>query len=614
MANPPVVRQTGATQSSPTFGLGFVAPTTGIGFVFVQRTNANPNVRTRPQTIGSVTRTAFGGGPGKLPPVVRQTTGNADRKGIGITWWDRVHILPREPIDFGPIITQQEREYEIYNACRSDTVTLTSVVNNATPGVDLPDTPAGIQLPPQTSFLRAGATTPTPPTFPQPGIYSSPPPVENQDVLARVVAEQEGLPIFSASIVFTFGPNAVTLQVAGQRIFLIPFRYDRRPAVVDAMAFKTHVQKAEEGQEQRIALRGRFPRQQLTVRYALTAEQRQRFRTQMFDVQDKVVAVPIWEEEVALTADVTAGATLWPVAGADEVDFREGGLAVALLDDNTFDILNLQAVAAAQLTASDPSVNSYPQGTKIAPVRLAVILQAIDTGKRYVELEDFTVRYAVVDNETGALTPDTTPLAGVWSTYKSKVLFDGCNVGGPTFQHRLDREVVVLTAAAGALDVRSSLATNKELRPRVFSLKSRAQILAFKRLLIALRGPQVSFYVGTDSEDLTAAAALVLGSDELDIVNIGYTRFAQSREGMDEFRVTFTDGTTLERGVLSSAVVSPTVETLTLDDTWPAARTVDEIARIEFLVESRFAQDSFPFRYTQAQRASVATQIIRDIR
>ena len=47
----------------------------------------------------------------------------------------------------------------------------------------------------------------------------------------------------------------------------------------------------------------------------------------------------------------------------------------------------------------------------------------------------------------------------------------------------------------------------------------------------------------------------------------------------------------------SSAGVDSTTERLTLDTTWPATRTVDEVERVQFYELSRFDADNIRIQY-----------------
>lgn len=72
----------------------------------------------------------------------------------GANWFDRVHILPREPIDFELFVTPVSRTYEIFNAYHNRTIRLVSVTDTTEIGATLTNLPAlPYALQPFTSLL-----------------------------------------------------------------------------------------------------------------------------------------------------------------------------------------------------------------------------------------------------------------------------------------------------------------------------------------------------------------------------------------------------------------------------------------------------------------------------
>lgn len=503
---------------------------------------------------------------------------------MGSLFWERMHILPRVKIDFGNIITQKQDTYELYNAHRVDDKTLTTITNNATPGVTLPDESTPEVAEAQSSMLDSTTTDNCGDAF-----------VLGTMVLRDIIAETNGLPIFDTNIVFDFaGTNDPELLVAGSRLVLIPFEYEA--PTKETLAFLTDIITSLDGQEQRIALR-KQPRQVFEVTYLLTENDRQRMQALLMEWTNNLFGFPLWHEQTRTTAAVSAGATQYAITGGDDIDFRVGGLAVVFTDNNTFDVITISAKTDTLITASDPSVNAYPAGTKLMPLRTARILGAVPGSRAINNLERFKVQFEVSDNDTGALTGDTTP--GFWSTYNSRVLFDDCNVirPGAEMRERYSRRIYRIDNATGVVDVSSTWDRNKREHQKGFMLRNRADIITFRKLMLALRGRQKAFYIPTFIEDLTVKADLVISTDTMDIERIEYERFIQSRLPKGIFRITFTDGTSLVRIVQSAAGVDATTERLTLDTTWPAGRTVDEIQRVQFYELCRFDSDNVTMIY-----------------
>ena len=527
--------------------------------------------------------TAAGGGGTKPAATSYVGESEADRTSYGADWFETIHIIPHAKIEFGNIITQETENYEIFNAYRDTTVTLSAIVNNISPGITLPNLTPPAAKGPLGSWLDTTSTGNGGGT----GLGTL--------VQLAVIAEEEGLPKFDGTVVFSFDTaDEVALEASGQRLVLIPFEYES--PTFETLAFLTDIIEALNGKEQRIALRSN-PRQIFEVTYRLSLNDRQRMQALLMDWMGNSFGFPLWHEQLRLTSAVSAGGTAYTVSTTSEVDLRDGGLALVFTDANTFDVINITALTATTITANDPAVNSYPVGTKIMPLRTATLLRAVSGRRHPNNLEEFVCTFEVTDNSTGALTGSTTP--GVWSTYNSRVLFDDCNVVNATMEERFEQRVHRIDNETGITSQVSTWDRNKRNLQKGYVAHSRAEILSFRRLLLALEGKVVSFYMPTFISDLTAGDDLASGAATMDVDRIEYSRFVAERNDKAVFRITFTDGTSLVRGILSSAdhPSDGTLERLTLDDTWPANRTVAEISRIEFYELVRFDTDNFRLEY-----------------
>lgn len=517
----------------------------------------------------------------------------AETLGAGTEWYEDLHILPHVKIEFGNIITQEEEEYEVYNAYRETDLTVNVIDDTAvTPGILLPNATPPIVVEAQTSMLD-------PTTTGNGGGIGL-----GTIVKLKIQAEANGLPIFDGDIVFsTAAGEEVSLGVSGQRIVLIPMKYES--PTTEVLSFLTDVIESLNGKEQRLSLR-RNPRQRFRVEYALDENDRQRMQALLLDWMDSTFGFPLWHEQLRTTAAVSAGATVYQVNTTAETDFRVGGLAIVFTDANTFDVINITAISGTTITGSDPSLNAYPAGTVIMPLRTARIVSAVN-GRRFIrKLETFLVEFEVTDNDTGALTGSTTG----WSAYNSRVLLDDCNVvDGQAIGESFSRRLYVLDNQTGKVDVRSAWDRYKRVHPKGFTARTRAQILKLRRLLLSLRGKQKAFYIPTFFDDLEVVANLTLGTSTIDINNIEYERHVQARDPQRIFRIEFTDGTNLIRVVQSASKISSTVERLTLDTTWPANRTIAEVSRIMFYELVRFDTDDFLITYPRVGLAQVEAPV-----
>jgi hypothetical protein len=518
----------------------------------------------------------------------------SDRMTFGDIWFDRVHILPRTKFEFGNIITLIEDEYELYSAYRSSSITLTTITNNASPGIELPNVSAPLVVPKLTSVLDPLTTDNSAGT----GLGTI--------VKTKIQALADGLPSFDTTVDFLFSSgDTPQLFVSGQRIVLIPAEYES--PLREVLAFLTDIIETTNGQEQRIALRN-SPRQVFEVNYMLDGLDRQRMQMLLMDWMDNTFGFPLWHEKLTTTAAVSSGATVYPVSGADDVDLRVGGFAVIITDANVFDVIEISAKTDTSITASSPSVNGYPEGATIMPMRTAVIKKAVQ-GKMHINnLEEFSIIFEVTDNDTGSLTGSTTP--GFWSLYNSRVLFDDCNVVRGVMTESYNRNIIRIDNDTGVISQSSPWDRNRRTGDKGFFARSRAEITQLRKVLLALRGRQKSFYLPTFFPDLTVKATLTVGTSTMDIENINYVRFAQDRRPKKVMKITFNNGDLpLVRVVQSSLSVDSTTERLTLDTTWPSTVLASEVEKIEFYDLVRFNSDNFRITYSRIGQAIVTAPV-----
>lgn len=512
-------------------------------------------------------------------------------------WFEHVHILPRQKVEFGNIVTLVTNEFEIYSAFRSQSVTLQAVQNNAAPGVELPDVAPPVVMPPQTSILSPTSS----PNDAGTGLGTV--------VRTTVNATANGLPIFDTNILFDFNDpaNDVELLVSGSRIVLIPFEYER-PLRERLLWFGTAIPGLD-GSEQRISSGPDNPRQFFEPVYLLEGNDRQRMQALLFDWSTNVFGFPLWKEALRITAATAPGATQYSVVGGDEPDLRIGGLAAVIGDTVTFDVINIASISPTLIEASDPAINGYPVGTRLMPLRTAFITREQRSSRPPVSMESFQLTFEVTDNDTGAIVPSITP--GFWSLFEGRVLFDDCNFIPGNMEAEYLRKLYRFDNETGLIEQLSIWNRNKRRQRKGFSLRGRPALREFRGLLSAFRGIQKSFWIPTFIEDLTAAADLQIGISTIDVESINYVRFVRQRLPMSRFRITFTDATTLVRTVTDSATVSATVERLTLDTPWPANRTVAEIARIEFYELTRLDTNEVTITHDHATKATCIVPLIR---
>lgn len=562
-----------------TFAFGTIAP------LFPQPSSAMGTIASGSTTIGALFAGNRQAGVSPYPsfPGENHAGTLADSATTpGLDWFERIHVIPRSPIDFGNIVTTVSQTFEIFNAFRHTAVQFVSYVNNAGDGITIPDLPAiPTTMQPLTSFLDPTTTRLVP-------------------VRMEVTALKDGVPTFDDTLDFGFVPGGiVSLRVEGLRIILLVSEFDGD--VNEELEFGTDVMPSDNGKEKRASWR-RNPRQAFEVAFLLSGRHRRILQNQLFDWQDKAFGLPLWHERTVLTAAISIGATSLVVRDISSADFRVLGLCAIFTDERVFDVLVISAKTSTTITLQSATLNAYPVGSYVMPVRVVAAEQTIRNRRPPKTDETFLARFRVLDNDTGAPAGST---AG-WSTFGSKVLLDRNYLDSGEMDGTYERKLVISDSLSGIITQSSPWDRHKHGFPVGFRVNTRADKWKLRLLFLALRGRQISLWCPTFFEDdLVVTQNLTSGTNTMRVELVGYAKFVKSRQPKSTFKITFIDGSSLVRTITAAVEFSTTEETLTLDSNWPASRLTTEIASVQFYQMIRFDSDRLVFRHGGVERASV---------
>jgi hypothetical protein len=501
-----------------------------------------------------------------------------DRTTLAFDFFEKFHVEPSS-VALGNVLSDQTVDFTIYSAFRTDTQDWTAFTNNAGTGTTMSGLPA------------------LPLTFQ---------PQTDGNLSLQLQVSDTGQATVDSTLVFSFAtvPQTVTVPITLDRVVL----FAQAPEIpyTERLRFLTEVMRHIDGTEQRISAR-KSPRQLFEWNYILDdGEEANYIHNQLFEWQDKVFGIPMWHDMTTVTQAVTATDTVINVAETDYRDFRTGGLFVVLTDRKTFDVLELDSLTSTTLTATSEVANAYPVGTKVMPLRTAV-LERLVAGSRFIPGDaKLTLRFRVTDNDVDLA--DTS----AWSSYNSKVLIDGCNSVRGEMSEQFERDIVLFDSGSGLTTQSSPWANGKRITQLGLLAQSPSTRWDVRQLVYALRGRQVSFYVASFLKDLEPDGDMAAATT-LNVKNVGYTRFVNARQPKDEIMITFNDGTAaITRTILSSAVFDEDREVLTVDTVLPA-KTEATIDKIMFLEKVRADSDEIVFRHEASERSTRTTMPVKSV-
>lgn len=483
--------------------------------------------------------------------------------GLGDPWFEQIIIIPRSK-DFGLLLSTQQQVFELYNADRYATHDLTAVLINTPSGVTFTDLPS---LPETLAIQR--------------------------NLLLTLQVTTDAPAVVDDTIDFTFDSGAILVAVGLTFSTIVLWGHEPEDGYDETLRFLVDIMIKKAGSEQRVSLR-EYPRQFFDFRYLFeSGTERARFENLLFNHQDSVFGLPIWHEQTRLTSAAAINDTVMNVVSTDYADYRVGELAIVITDQRTFDALIVASLTATTLTFSSPVLNNHAVGTKVMPLRTAIMAGIVPGARFPVGLSSLQVGFQVKDNDAGAIAS-----AAGFGTYNSKVLIEDLlgvsGQAGESFEH----EFITLDPGFGDLFRSSTHTRGRRSRPVMLYRKGKQELWEFRQLMHSLGGPLTSFYLPTHLDDMTAVAGLTSGASTIDIEHIGYTANVQSRAPKAIIRITFNNGDpALIRVVSGSIESSSTVEQLTLGDTWPDNYTLAEIERVEFVELVRMDSNDVKIRH-----------------
>lgn len=529
--------------------------------------NALPRVTT-PTPTDSAYNSAGGGWlivDGPTPPAAYAEYPSVRHAHVGDHWFELLHILPRR-IDLGNILTAIVIQLDLYNAHRYESQTIDQFINNAGAGVEISDLPAlPYTLPPQRSLLMT------------------------------LEISTDGPSIIDATLDFdTSEPYLLSIPITGTRVVMFPF--EPEAPVVERLEFLTDVLLHKDGTEQRIAVR-KAPRQTWDLTFLRDdGRERQAMDNMLFDWQSRVFGMPVWVEPTFLTANATAGDTTITVEDTTLSDYREGGIAIVFESETKFDALEIESVTDTTIEFASPLQNSYSsrEWIRVMPIRTVVTTQPAQEKKYAVNLAELRLTMRVLDNDADLSDTDG------WPTYNDKVLLSDPNAIDRTLDGSIERRITIFDSSSGAFSIASPWDRARHGSAKTFLTRSRTALWAVRKLLHALKGRQVSFYLPTFTHDVTLADTYISGAAALTVANAGYARFVQDRSPKVDLWIRLLDGTEYTRTIVGSSEVDSETEQLTLSASIGQNIAPSDVEMISFLEKVRIDTDEIVIQHTTA--------------
>lgn len=506
------------------------------------------------------------GAAGAMAPRVRPLTSQATvlraaslSPGYLDDFYNRIHVVPLT-IAVGNLVTSQQHGVEVWNAYLDATHTVTAV----------------------DAVNASGIVVTAPAAYPMDLA-----PRQSRNWVLDITTE--GSPTIDAS--FTWQVTGLALPpvtVTGDRVTPWTLTPDWTNGISESLRWLTDLQVAIDGSSQRVPLRDTPRREWEFDILASGAADGSRHHRELMESalgawRGRVWAVPVWADQLLLAAPLAAGATSVPVATAG-LDFVDGGLALLYTGPDTYDVLQIDTVAANALNLTRATSRAYPAGTRLWPMRLARLTDTPRLVRGTANLVRTTVRFRADEPCDWTATAPATIYRGF------PVLESRPDVSSdPTVQP--DRHLDMLDGDIGGIYVNDPSGLPWWSQGYAWWLNGRTARSDHRALLYWLAGRAQALWLPSYADDITLVQALTVGGNILKVAAGGFARFASGLPGRQHIRIERTDGSVVYRAITAMAEVDADTEQLSIDSPLASDLAPGQVRQISFMMLAHLGDD-----------------------
>lgn len=410
----------------------------------------------------------------------------------------------------------------------------------------------------------------------------------------------DGPPALDAVYTFSFDLRDYTMEVTGLRVVM--FNWIPESPVTEELSWLTDIIPSYDDTEQRICLRVR-PRQKIQMSVIFEDEEQDMLmRGVLFDWLPRIWGVPTWWEARCPSSSIEAGTNVIAV-DTRFGDFRLGSL-VALVEDDSFEVFNINTFDDTSITLTSLTINAYTQFASVVPVRTAVANTQPSISRRAINVETVNMQFTTLDNIDLA---DTTGQ----SMYAGKVLLDDPNLmGSAQLSEQFERPVTIIDNGTGTITQTSAIDRSRIRSTKGWLISGLQELWRVRRLVHSFRGSQQAFFIPPFRQDLIVTRDIGANATTFFIKNVQYTQYIKSRRPLADVRLTFVDGTTSVRQITGSSL-SGAEEILTVDTLWSTSSIpTSSIIRAELVMLMRISDDKVTFTHNAAYQSKAIVNLV----
>ncbi|MEE8551594.1 MAG: hypothetical protein V3T08_10115 [Gemmatimonadota bacterium] len=482
--------------------------------------------------------------------------------------YDRIHLIPGSFL-LGNVLSEESRDFEVWNAFRRVSQTLAVINQIGTVGLTLvePSSPP-LVFPPLASFD-----------------YS-------------IIIGTDGPAAIDASYEFDFTIQAPTLLVTGTRV--VTFAHCPQRPIREGLEFKTNILEAYGGGEQRIRVR-KLPRQQFEYRYLLADQFERAFALNAIaGFHGRPFAIPVFIFLRSLLADAAINDTVIQV-DTTNADFRDSTatdprLIILWRDFNDFEIAQVAqgGIAPGSITLERPLDKAHDAvDTIVMPVQIMLGRDPAEFGRSPTNVTTLAI---------GWLSEEVADLGDLSSlpTHDGLPVLADLNFMGRTLDEKVTRKYTLFDSGSGSFEAILGRAISELGTVKGFEAKGAADTFTLRKVLYGLNGKQTTFFLPSFRDDFNLITTIGAADLNIEVSPSDYVRFLDTQDPWGDIMIQLKDGTQFFRNVTSAVeAVGPPREILTIDASLGQVVTADDVNFICYLHRARFNSDKIELEHTR---------------
>lgn len=492
--------------------------------------------------------------------------------------YDRIHLIP-SIYALGNVLSEETRDFDVWNAWRRTSKTLSAINETGTTGIDL-----------------------TQPSSP-PLVYS---PIQLRSY--TITISELGPTTIEAEYEFDFTSEAPVLLVTGTRI--VTFAHIPQRPIRERLEFKTDIMEAYDGREQRIRAR-KLPRQQFEYEYLLIEDnERSKALNALYGFHGSFFAVPVFIYMRSLLVDAEINDTSIQV-DTTNADFRDStttdpSLIILWRDHDDFEIAQIAVggIAAGQIDLERPLDQDHDAATTyVIPIQVMLGRDPVEWSRRPTGATSLRIGWLSED------VADLGDLSGL-PTHDSLPVLADFNFIDRTLEEKVTRKYELFDSESGTFEAIVGRIITELGTAKGFEARGAADTWTLREILYGLNGKQTSFFLPSWRQDFNLITTIGSADVNLDVDVVDYERFIDTQDPYGDIMIQLKDGTQFFRNITNVVQgTSPTREVLTINASLGQIVTANDIAFFCYLNRVRLNVDKIEIEHTRLNEISVRVPV-----